>query len=163
MILKKINYKMGKNEWEMFQDLPNVENGAHNICNGLPFEAFIFYLEQLQANEYLKMNNHICKTITYIAYNKNIPIGYVGIRPSINKQWREWGGNIFYAVRLSQRNKGFGTQMCKHALKLLKEFGLKTIYCSSSENNIASQRVLEKCGGIFLYEDDGTRYYKFNI
>ena len=79
MIFKKVNFKMGEPEWEMYQNMPSVENGAHNLCHGLPFEAFVWYLEQLQANEYLKMNEHICKAITYIAYHKGRPVGYVGL------------------------------------------------------------------------------------
>ena len=49
------------------------------------------------------------------------------------------------------------------ALKKFKDLGFKEIYGQSSAGNIASAKVIENNGGIFLEEIDGTKYYKIEL
>ncbi len=50
--------------------------------------------------------------------------------------------------------------MLKLALIEFKKIHFKEIFCNSSAGNIGSAKVIENNGGIFLYENEGTRYYK---
>ena len=160
--LKKLSLSMGKAEYEMFQDIPAKESGSTNLCNGLSYEVFPAYIENQLSREFNKISDFDTPTIIYIAYYSDYPIGYVGIRTKINNKWKKWSGNVFYAVRLSERGKHFGTMMLESAFEVCKKLGMKTVYLQSSKGNIASQKVIEnnKCT---LIKVDGSRYYKKNL
>lgn len=158
--LKELNMNMGLLEYEMYQDIPVKESGSTNLCNGLPYDVFKSYLESQIARKYQTTSYYDTKTITYILYVDSKPVGYIGIRLDIDDNWRKWSGNFFYAIRLSERNKGYCTKMLELVLDEFRKFGYKEVYGNSSAGNISSSKVIENNGGIFLSEEDGTRYYK---
>lgn len=76
-------------------------------------------------------------------------IGRINIRHKLTPFLLRYGGHIGYEVRVSETNKGFGTQMlamvlpyCKHELK----FDRLLITCD--DTNIASSKVIEHNGGV---------------
>lgn len=160
--LRELNIKMGRKEYEMFQEIPAKENGSTNLCHGLPFAVFQNYIESQLARKYQKISEYDTPTNIYVMYSNNQPVGVLGIRTKINKQWREWCGNVFYVIRPKERQKGYGTQILGLAVKECKKLGLKQIFVCSSEGNIASQKVIKNNDGILLGVD-GSEYYKIEI
>lgn len=158
--LKELNMNMDLPEYEMYQDIPLKESGSTNLCNGLPYDVFKNYLESQMARKYQIVSMYDTPTIIYIMYVNNLPVGYIGIRTEIDDNWKKWSGNIYYAIRLSERRKGYATKMVELALNELRKMNYKEIYCQSSNGNIGSSKVIENNGGIFLNEENGTRYYK---
>ena len=61
---------------------------------------------------------------------------------------RDWGGHIRYGVRPSERNKGYGTLMLKLALDKARALGIGRVLITCGKDNIASQRVILKNGGV---------------
>lgn len=161
--LKELNMNMGISEYEMYQDIPLKESGSTNLCNGLPYEVFKNYLESQLARKYQDISEYDTPAVTYIMYVNDIPVGYICIRTKINDQWKKWSGNFYYAIRLSERKKGYGTKILKLALNEFKKLDFKEIYGQSSSGNTASAKVIENNGGILLEEIDGTRYYKIKL
>ena len=161
--LKELNMNMGKLEYEMFQDIPSKESGSTNLCNGLPYEVFQNYLESQMARKYQEISYFDTPTTIYLLYVDEIPVGYIGLRTKINDEWKKWSGNFFYAVRLSERKKGYCTKMLELALEEFRKMGFKEVYSNSSAGNVGSAKVIENNGGIFLEEIDGSRYYKIEL
>lgn len=161
--LKELNMNMGITEYEMYQDIPLKESGSTNLCNGLPYEVFKNYLENQLARKYQNISEFDTPTVTYIMYANDIPVGYIGVRTKINEQWKKWSGNFYYAIRISERKKGYGTKILELALDEFKKLNFKEIYGQSSSGNIASAKVIENNDGILLEEVDGTRYYKIKL
>lgn len=161
--LKELNMNMGITEYEMYQDIPLKESGSTNLCNGLPYEVFKTYLEGQLARKYQNISEYDTPTVIYIMYVNDIPVGYIGLRTKIDDQWKKWSGNFYYAIRISERKKGYGTKILKLALDEFKKLGFKEIYGQSSAGNIASAKVIENNSGILLKEIDGTRYYKIEL
>ena len=58
------------------------------------------------------------------------------------------GGNIGYGIRPSERRKGYGTIQLQLVLKEAKKLGLSKVLVTCRDNNIASKKTIEKCGGI---------------
>ena len=82
-----------------------------------------------------------------IAYGKLV--GHLSIRHNINNAFLSlYGGQIGYAVRPTERRKGYATIMLGLALEKCKEFGLKNVMITFKENNIASSKVIENNGGV---------------
>ena len=56
-------------------------------------------------------------------------------------------GSVGYAVRVSEWNKGYGTQILCHGLEIAKEHGMEKVLLNINEQNTASIHVCEKLGG----------------
>ena len=158
--LKKINAKMGKKEFEMYQDIPKEEVGSSNIIHGKSFEEFKNILKKYK-NEEIEINKEINSTTNrYVFYVDGEPIGEIGIRTTLNNFWLEQGSQIFYKIRKSMRNKGYGTKMFEFALAECKKLGMKTVCLNCNDNNIASKRVIEKNGGKLLFNYGKSSRYE---
>lgn len=158
--LKELNLDMGKDVYEMYQDIPAKESGSTNECFGLSFDDFPKYLEKEINRKYNKVTFDDTPTISYIMYDDNKPIGLICLRTEIDDNWMKWSGNFYYRIRLSERKKGYGTKILSLALEEFRRLGFKEVYGQSSAGNIGSAKVIEKNGGILIDEKDGTRYYK---
>ncbi len=161
--LKELSLSMGRREYNMYQDIPAKESGSTNLCAGLSYEAFPSFIESQMARKFQNVSDYDTPTTLFVMYVNSHPVGYIGIRTKINEQWQKWSGNIFYAVRQSERGKGYATQMLKMALDKLREEGWKEVYLQASAGNVQSAKVIEHNSGTLLDEDDGTRYYKIQL
>ena len=56
-------------------------------------------------------------------------------------------GSIGYAVRVSEWNKGYGTQILRRGLAISKEHGMEKVLLIINEQNTASIHICEKLGG----------------
>lgn len=76
-------------------------------------------------------------------------IGTISIRHRLNTVLREWGGHIGYAVRPSQRQKGYGTLMLGLVKSKAKMLGLKKVLLTCDETNTGSMKIIQANGGIY--------------
>lgn len=76
-------------------------------------------------------------------------IGKVNIRHRLNDNLLKTGGHIGYAIRPSERKKGYGTKILKLALPKAKKLGIKKALITCDEDNIGSRKIIEANGGIF--------------
>lgn len=151
---------LNKDLYDMYQDIPNGDNGQTNDSFGLNEDEFKdFIIKQIN-----RKNNKVTfddtPTITYIMYVENKPVGFICLRTEIDDNWMKWSGNFYYQVRLSERRKGYATKMLELGLNELKKIGFDVVYGQSSAGNIGSAKTIENNNGIFIKENEGTRYYK---
>lgn len=158
--LRELDLEMGKEEYEMYQDIPAKESGSTNECYGIPYEGFKNYIKKEINRKYNEVTYDDTPTISYIMYDDNKPVGLTCLRTKIDDNWLKWSGNFYYRIRVSEREKGYGTKILQLALEEFKKMGFKEVYGQSSKGNVASAQVIENNGGILLNEKDGTRYYK---
>lgn len=74
-------------------------------------------------------------------------IGAVNIRAYLTKAGFEAWGHIGYGVRPSERRKGYATQMLQMALERCRAMDLWRVLLGCADDNIASAKTIEKCGG----------------
>lgn len=146
--------------YQMYQDIPDGENGQTNKAFGISFEDFKDYIKKEIARKNNKVTYDDTPTISYIYYVGDRPVGIICLRTEIDENWMKWSGNFYYKVRTSERKKGYATTMLQQGLLKLKELGFTVVYGQASAGNIGSAKVIENNGGIFLKEVNGTRYYK---
>ena len=161
--LKEINLTMGRDVYEMYQDIPASESGSTNLCKWLTYDVFKNYIEMQLARKYQRVSLYDTPTITYILYVCDKPVGYICIRTEIDDNWKKWSGNFYYAIRLSERRKGYATKILELALDEFRKFGFDEIYGQSSKGNIASAKVIENNGGVLVGEVEGTKYFKIKL
>ncbi len=76
-------------------------------------------------------------------------IGTVDVRHSLDNEFlSKYGGHIGYAVRPSERRKGYAAQILKMALRHAKSIGLSRVMLGCYSDNLASIKTIEKCGGV---------------
>jgi predicted acetyltransferase len=79
-------------------------------------------------------------------------VGVIDIRHYLNDFLSEYGGHIGFAVRPSERKKGYATEMLRLALNYCKGLGLDKVMMVCYKDNLPSIRTIEKCGGILEKE-----------
>ena len=99
----------------------------------------------------------------YLCYDKDELIGVFSLKFELTEFLKNFGGHIGYAVRRSKRNLGYATKMLKQGLELSRQFGFDRILCVCDEDNLASEKVILKNGGIFensLYDEKECVFVK---
>lgn len=161
--LRKIDLDMGQLEYDMYQDIPKEEIGSSNPINGMAFDEF---KEQLK--KYIDNSTTIDKKIgtttnRYLFYVDGYPVGEIGIRTTLSNYWVKDGSQIFYKIRLSERNKGYGTKMLELALEECKKLGFKEVGINCHNQNYASQEIIKKNNGKFLLNYGQSSRYIVNL
>lgn len=84
-------------------------------------------------------------------------IGSIDIRHYLNEYLSEYGGNIGYGVRPSERQKGYATKMLALALEECKKIGMLKVLITCFKSNVASANTIIKNGGVLQNEvvEDG--------
>ena len=133
--------------YEMYQDIPSQEIGSTNKLNGLSYKEFQNKCEELIKEETIINEELNTTTKRYILVSNNKYIGEVGIRTTLNDFWVNKGSQIYYKIRLSERNKGYGNIILELALKECKKLGFKQVRINCDDNNIPSKKVILTNGG----------------
>ena len=104
---------------------------------------------------------------TYLGIREkdNYIVGMIDIRHYLNDFLKQFGGNIGYSVRKSERNKGYAKQMLKLALEKCKELKIKKVLITCDEDNIASEKVILSANAKFedIRNVDGENKKRFWI
>ena len=157
-VLKKCNYKplvheyyeynkyklvslkdcININLYNMYQDIPSLDNGEVNILNGKPFDEF-----KSICKSYLSED-----TNRYILVYRGDYIGELGIRTTLNDFWINKGSQIFYKIRSTKRRKGYGYKILELGLKECKKLGFNQVRVNCSDTNIGSKKIIIYNGGI---------------
>lgn len=90
-------------------------------------------------------------------------VGMMQVRHYFNDWLSEFGGHIGYAIRPSERRKGYATSMLKAILPYCKQLGLEKLLISCIDGNIGSEKVILKNGGVYestVCEPDRNRSLK---
>ena len=79
-------------------------------------------------------------------------IGMINIRHILNDFLLEQGGHIGYAIRPTERKKGYGTLMLKLGLERCKELSINKVLLTCDKINIPSAKVIQKNNAILENE-----------
>lgn len=83
-------------------------------------------------------------------------LGQIQVRLGLLGYLVEFGGNIGYCVRPTERRKGYAKEMLMCALNICRQEGLDKVLITCLEDNVGSARTIESCGGGFekiVYDD----------
>lgn len=76
-------------------------------------------------------------------------VGMIQVRHYFNDYLSKYGGHIGYSVRPSERQKGYAKEMLKMVLPYCKELGLENVLITCIDGNIASEKTIRACGGVY--------------
>jgi predicted acetyltransferase len=75
-------------------------------------------------------------------------VGRVSIRHSLNEYLEQRGGHIGFGIRPEFRRQGLASEILLEALEITSGLGIEKVLVTCDDTNIASRRVIEKCGGV---------------
>ena len=75
-------------------------------------------------------------------------VGFSRLRHRLVPALEHHGGHVGYAIRPSERGKGYGTRILALTLDKARERGLDRLLVTCDTDNAASVRVIEKNGGV---------------
>lgn len=75
-------------------------------------------------------------------------VGRVSIRHELNDFLKKIGGHIGYAVRPSDRRKGYASEILTQSISIARQLGIKRALLTCDDDNQGSIRTIEKNGGI---------------
>ncbi len=111
-------------------------------------ESFAEFIKMLDDCENGILDKRFCSTTSYFIVDKydNL-IGASSLRHHLTIEGLNTFGHIGFGVRPSERNKGYGTEILKLMLKEARTKKIRNVLLGTETTNIASTKVIEKCGG----------------
>jgi len=113
-------------------------------------DKFSDHLERLKKNKAgIDIDPRFVPSTMLYGFLDNEIVGRVSVRHILNEYLENIGGHIGYSVAPRFRRRGFATMMLSVSLEYCrKELSLEKVLVTCDEDNLASIRVIEKCGGI---------------
>lgn len=113
-------------------------------------EDFAAFIQMLDHYENANVDEQYASQTSYFVVDDNDRlIGGASLRHYLTVDGYNYGGHIGYGVRPSERRKGYGTEILKLALMQAKKLKIHKVLLTALETNISSNKVIQKCGGIF--------------
>ena len=92
------------------------------------------------------------ETYFLIRESDNKIVGVISIRLRLNKALWDFGGNIGFSIRPSERRKGYNKINLFLGLCVCKNRGIEAVLISCEKRNIASAKSIQALGGKLIYE-----------
>ena len=169
LYLREINKFDKKELLEMVSEIKNDTisdkfEGFRNI-EKLTEDNFDDFLIELEHNKNMKLYHpELVNQSTFILVDDNNHIyGGTNIKHELNDELFNYGANIGYLIRPSERRKGYGTLILKLVLKECKKLGMKKVLVSCREENLWSAKIIEKNNGKYensRYKEDNNNTYR---
>lgn len=148
-------------------------NSAVNGVGGLNryLDDYEGWLEKLEQDYVRIPSEEKVPTRTYflVRISDDRIVGMINIRLVLNKRLCDYGGNIGYSIRPTERRKGYNKVNLYLALKVCQEYGIKEVLMDCDKDNLGSAKTIQSLGGIlireYFYEKDGciVQAYKIDV
>jgi predicted acetyltransferase len=126
---------------------PDVPNFLHYYEEGMPFARYLEVLDDQERG--VNMAPGLVPATFLFAFWGPRIVGRLSIRHALNDFLEREGGHIGYAVVPEFRRQGHATEMLRLALVIAREqLGLDRVLLTTDDDNVASIRIIDKCGGI---------------
>ena len=157
--LRELSVEDGEEIYDLLQDIP-PEFGFMNGMHGESRETFRTWLVKhaAMARGELVDPGFVPSTDFWLFVDGH-PVGYGKMRHLLNEKLLEHGGHIGFAVRRSERGKGYGRLLLRELLAAAATRGIDRTLLTCDEANVRSIRTIEGCGGILEDVREGRRRY----
>lgn len=148
----------------------NGTGSLDKILDGYTFEQALESCLNMQYEEYAKKFGRCPgKTFLLIRKNDNKIIGTINVRWNLTENVKQFGGNIGYGIRPTERRKGYNKMNLYLGLIEAKKIGLDKVMLDCDVENLGSSKTMEALGGklerteIDPYDGILTSVYWINV
>lgn len=109
-------------------------------------KSFEEFYNNLETNKHIDeiYPNYANQTTYVLSDEHNHIYGLANLRHELKGKLIEIGGHVGYAIRPSERKKGYATIQLGLLLEKFKELNIEQALITCRENNIASKKTMEK-------------------
>lgn len=145
--------QLDERDEKLFEDFTQefIARGEKIIPSSVKNQSFHEWLEEIERHHkgIDLLSGRVPSTIYFLIRKKDQKIlGAIDIRHRLNENLFNFGGNIGYGVRPSERRKGYASLMLSLALEKCRELGMDKVLITCDKNNIASAKTIIKQGGV---------------
>ncbi|MBR2240694.1 MAG: GNAT family N-acetyltransferase [Clostridia bacterium] len=131
-------------------------NSAINGSGGLDryIDNYEGWLEKLE-QDYVRIPNEEkvpARTYFLVRNSDDRIVGMINIRLALNEKLRNYGGNIGYSIRPTERKKGYNKINLYLGLKICQEYGIKEVLMDCDKDNLGSAKTMQAFGAILTRE-----------
>ena len=117
-------------------------DGTANLRNAETFEEWYSVFCDNLNEETVREGSVPATTYMAISINDGHLIGMIDIRHRLNDYLLNFGGNIGYSIRKSERKQGYATEMLSLALRECVKLKIKKVLITCDKNNFASAKTI---------------------
>jgi predicted acetyltransferase len=148
--LPSLRHKRLANDFkkEFFDNGEMIINGSA-LFDQMDFEAWLAHNQSNRCASTVRNDWVVATTFFAVRRIDEKIIGMIDIRHHLEHPFlAQYGGHIGYAVRPSERQKGYATKMLQLALVYAKTLDLEKMMLGCYSDNLASIKTITKCGGV---------------
>ncbi|HCJ31785.1 MAG TPA: GNAT family N-acetyltransferase [Firmicutes bacterium] len=114
------------------------------------YEEWVINVHNM-GNEKYALSKGLVPSSTYFLIRENDDklIGMIDLRIKLNDYLRNYGGNIGYSIRPTERKKGYAKIQLYLCLLKCKEYDLDKVLITCANYNEGSRRTILSLGGIY--------------
>ena len=105
-------------------------------------------------------------TTSFLTHDGRI-LGVANLRHWLTPHLLQHGGHVGYSVRPAERMRGHATRLLLAAARQARRMGIRQLLVACDADNLASARVIEKCGGVLenevVTDDEIIRRYWIDL
>jgi predicted acetyltransferase len=124
--------------------------------DGLDWPDYLRRLAEVEAGS--RVDGFVPATFL-VAEAGGVIVGRTSIRHRLNAELAVLGGHIGYCVLPAHRGYGHATEILRQSLPVARAHGVTRALLTCDEENTASQKVIERCGGVLEGSDGRSRRY----
>jgi len=127
---------------------PRDAHGTASLDKAATYEEWLQRVRDSE-DERTVQQGHVPSS-TYLAIRKvdQKIVGMLSIRHWLTEALEFEGGHIGYSIRVSERRKGYATEMLQQALSICTEMGITKALLTSRTDNTGSASVIKANGGV---------------
>lgn len=128
------------------------------------YKKFLEFLSEWENG--INIGDEVPQTLFLLKNGEGTVLGAASLRHFLNKTNILDGGHVAYGIAPQYRKKGYGNLILSLALKKLREMKIKKVLVTCDSDNLASQAVILKNGGVFFnhtFDEDGVPINRYWI
>jgi predicted acetyltransferase len=136
------------NEFALYNSETNGMGSLRKILEEYTFEQALEMCLNRQKEEYAKKIGK-CQSKTYLLVRENDDriIGAINVRWNLPENMKQFGGNIGYGIRPTERRKGYNKINLYLGLMEAQKLGLDQVMLSCEVSNLGSAKTMQALGG----------------